>query len=100
MQAMNELDFTDVQHEICINPDEIAGYVIRRSPASRLHFNVFGVDHKEELLFCAASDIDFEAASAYVDALNKEYYPVVPSPTEAAFIEIGGESKVYNITAK
>lgn len=94
------MQYTNEETSIQINSDDIAGYIIRRSPTSRLLFNVFCVDRKEELLFCAASDIDFEAASAYVDALNKEHYPVVPSPTEAAFIEIGGESKVYNITAK
>ena len=83
-----------------INPDEIAGYIIQRSPTSHFLFNVYGVDSAGEYLFCAASDLDFEKATALVDAVNKEYYPVVPSPTEVAFVEIGGESKVYNITAK
>lgn len=99
-KGFETMDFTDEQNEICINPDEIAGYIIRRSNTSRLHFDIFGVNSESELLFCIASDVDFDKATSWVDALNKEYYPEVPTPTEAAFIEVGGESKVYNITAK
>lgn len=84
---------------IQIPPEQIAGYIFMRSPASHFLFNVFAVDSDGELLFCLASDLDFEKASSWVDALNREYYPVVPTPTETAFVEIGGESKVYNITA-
>ena len=83
-----------------INPDEIAGYVIHRSPASHFKFNVFAVDSDGDYIFCAASDLSLEEAQQKVDAVNKEYFPVVPSPTEVAFVEIGGESKVYNITTK
>ena len=83
-----------------INPDEIAGYILLRSPVDKFKFNVYAVSSEDELLFCAASDLDFEKASAWVEAINKEFYPVVESPTEVAFVEIGGESKVYNITAK
>ena len=83
-----------------INPDEIAGYIIQRSPASHFKFSVFAVDSDGDYLFCAASDLEFEKATALVDAVNKEYFPVVPSPTEATFIEVGGIYKVYNITEK
>ena len=83
-----------------IHPDEIAGYLIKRSPTDKFKFNCYAVDKEDELLFCAASDLDLDKASAWVEAINKEFYPVVPSPTEVAFVEIGGESKVYNITAK
>ena len=82
-----------------LDPSLIAGYVIQRSPTDKFKFNCHAVDKEDELLFCAASDLDFEKASAWVEAINKEFYPVVPSPTEVAFVEIGGESKVYNITS-
>lgn len=83
-----------------INPEDIAGYIIRRSCTSRLLFNVFGVSSDDELLFCAASDLSAEKAMAVVDALNEQYYPYVMTPTEATFIEVGGVEKVYNITSK
>ena len=82
---------------IQIDPSLIAGYILLRSPTDKFKFNVYATDKDNDLLFCAASDLDFEKASAWVEAINKEFYPVVPSPTETAFIEIGGESKVYNI---
>ena len=84
---------------IQIPPEQIAGYVFKRSPESHFKFNIFAVDYTGDFLFCYASAVDFEKASSWVDALNREYYPVVPTPTETAFVEIGGESKVYNITA-
>ena len=99
-KGFETMDFTDEQHEIQINPEDIAGYIIRRSPTSRLLFNVFCVDRKEELLFCAASDLSAEKAMAVVDALNEQYYPYVLTPTEAALVEVGGVEKVYNITSK
>ncbi len=83
-----------------LDPSLIAGYILLRSPTDKFKFNCYAVDKEDELLFCAASDLDFEKASAWVEAINKEFYPVVPSPTEVIFVEIGGESKVYNITTK
>lgn len=83
-----------------ISEDSIAGYSIARSPTDKNLFCIFAVDRNAERLFCAASDLTFEKASAMVEVVNQEYYPVAPTPTEAVFIEIGGESKVYNITAK
>ena len=85
---------------IQIPPELIAGYIIQRSPTNRNLFNVYAVSSSDDLIFCAASDLTFEKASAMVEVVNQEYYPAVPTPTEAVFIEIGGESKVYNITAK
>lgn len=66
-----------------INPEDIAGYIIRRSCTSRLLFNVFAVSSSDELLLCAASDLSAEKAMACVERLNEEYYPVVDTPTEA-----------------
>ena len=93
----NAMQNEDIQQ---IHPDEIAGYIIQRSPASNFLFDVFAVNHKGELLVCVESDLSLEEAQQKVDAVNKEYFPVVESPTETVFVEIGGESKVYNITAK
>ena len=83
-----------------LDPSLIAGYILLRSPTDKFKFNCYAVDKEDELLFCAASDLDFDKASAWVEAINKEFYPVVPSPTEATFIEVGGIYKVYNITEK
>ena len=95
-------EFNAMQNEetIQINPIEIAGYIIQRSPASNFLFDVFAVNHEGELLVCVESHLSLEEAQQKVDAVNKEYFPVVPSPTEATFIEVGGIYKVYNITEK
>lgn len=94
-------EFNAMNNEtIQVVPEQIAGYILLRSPIDKFKFNCYAVDRDNDLLFCAASDLDFEKASAWVEAINKEFHPVVPSPTEVAFVEIGGESKVYNITAK
>ena len=85
---------------IQISPEQIAGYTLLRSRVDKFKFNCYAVDKEDELLFCAASGLDSEEASTWAEAINKEFYPVVPSPTEVAFVEIGGESKVYNITTK
>ena len=92
----NVMQNEDIQQ---INPDEIAGYIIQRSPTNKALFNVFAVDDNYEPLFCVECDLSLEEAQQKVDAVNKEYFPVVPSPTEVTFVEIGGESKVYNITS-
>lgn len=93
-------NLADSDETIQIPPELIAGYIIQRSPMDKFKFNVYATDSDGDLLFCADSDLTFEKASAMVEVVNQEYYPVVPTPTEAVFIEIGGESKVYNITAK
>ena len=83
-----------------LDPSLIAGYILLRSPTDKLKFNVYATDKDNELLYCVASDLDFEKASTWAEAINKEFYPVVESPTETVFVEIGGISKVYNITSK
>lgn len=80
-----------------IPPEQIAGYIFMRSPTSHFKFNVYSVDFDGDLLFCLASDLDFEKASSWVDALNREYYPVVPTPTELAEIEIAGQKRIFNV---
>ena len=79
-----------------INPDEIAGYVIQRSLASHFKFSVFAVNSDGDYLFCAASDLEFEKATALVDAVNKEYFPVVPSPTELVTIQLENEQRIFS----
>ena len=80
-----------------INPDEIAGYIIQRSPASHFKFSVFAVDSDGDFLFCAASDLDFEKATALVDAVNKEYFPVLPTETELVEIQLAEEKRIFKV---
>ena len=91
-------EFNAVQNEDIqqINPDEIAGYVIQRSLASHFKFSVFAVNSDGDYLFCAASDLEFEKATALVDAVNKEYFPVVPSPTELVTIQLENEQRIFS----
>ena len=85
-----------IEDELQVNPALIAGYVIQRSPTSRFLFNVYGVDSDGDYLFCAASDLDFEKATSLVDAVNKEYFPVVPSPTELVTIQLENEQRIFS----
>ena len=89
----NAMQNEDIQQ---IHPDEIARYVIQRSPASHFKFSVFAVDSDGDYLFCAASDLDFDKATALVDAVNKEYFPVVPSPTELVTIQLENEQRIFS----
>ena len=89
----NAMQNEDIQQ---IHPDEIAGYIIQRSPASHFKFSVFAVDSDGDYLFCAASDLDFDKATALVDAVNKEYFPVVPSPTELVTIQLENEQRIFS----
>ena len=98
-KVVNAMKYSIDETEV-IPSELVAGYIIQRSPTDKFKFNIYATDFEGDLLFCEASDLTFEKASAMVEVVNQEYYPVVPSPTEAVFIEIGGESKVYNITAK
>lgn len=80
-----------------INPDEIAGYIIQRSPASHFKFSVFAVDSDGDYLFCAASDLEFEKATALVDAVNEEYYSIVPTETELVEIQLAEEKRIFKV---
>ena len=82
---------------IQIDPSLIAGYILLRSPTDKFKFNCYAVDKEDELLFCAASDLDFEKASAWVEAINKEYYPVVPTPTEIVELELVGQNRIFKV---
>ena len=85
------------EETIQINLDEIAGYIIQRSPASHFKFSVFAVDSDGDYLFCAASDLEFEKATSLVDAVNKEYFPVVPTETELVEIQLAEEKRIFKV---
>jgi hypothetical protein len=79
-----------------LDPSLIAGYILLRSPTDKFKFNCYAVDKEDELLFCAASDLDFEKASAWVEAINKEYFPVVPTETELVEIQLENEQRIFS----
>ena len=89
----NAMQNEDIQQ---IHPDEITGYVIQRSPTSHFKFNAYAVNSEGDYLFCAASDLDFEKATTLVDAVHKEYFPVVPSPTELVTIQLENEQRIFS----
>ena len=80
-----------------IHPDEITGYVIQRSPASNFLFDVFAVNHEGELLVCVECDLSLEEAQQKVDAVNKEYFPVVPTETELVEIQLAEEKRIFKV---
>jgi len=84
MTRIQDVDFNEVSaYNITeINPEDIAGYIIQRSPTSNFLFNAYAVSQDDELLFCAASDLSFEKAMAFVEAINQEHYPTILSPTD------------------
>ena len=92
-------EFNAVQNEDIqqINPDEIAGYILFRSPTDKFKFNVYATDRDNELLFCVASDLDFEKASAWVEAINKEFHTVVPTETELVEIQLAEEKRIFKV---
>ena len=90
----NVMQNEDIQQ---IHPDEIAGYLIKRSPTNKALFNVFAVDDNYEPLFCVESDLSLEEAQQKVDAVNKEYFPVVPTETELVEIQLAEEKRIFNV---
>lgn len=82
---------------INIDPSLIAGYILLRSPTDKFKFNCYAVDKEGELLFCAASDLDFDKASAWLEAINKEFYPVVPTETELVEIQLAEEKRIFKV---
>lgn len=85
------------EETIQIDPSLIAGYILLRSPTDKFKYNVLAVDANGKLLFAAATDLSFEQASAMVDAVNQEYYPVVPTPTEIVEIELVGQNRIFKV---
>ena len=90
----NAMQNEDIQQ---IHPDEIAGYIVQRSPTSHFKFNAYAVNSDGDYLFCAASDLDFEKATSLVDAVNKEYFPVVPTETELVEIQLAEEKRIFKV---
>ena len=90
----NAMQNEDIQQ---IHPDEIAGYLIKRSPANKALFNVFAVDDNYEPLFCVECDLSLEEAQQKVDAVNKEYFPVLPTETELVEIQLAKEKRIFKV---
>ena len=82
---------------IQIDPSLIAGYILLRSPTDKFKFNVYATDKDNDILFCAASDLDFEKASTWVEAINKEFYPVLPTETELVEIQLAEEKRIFKV---
>ena len=80
-----------------IHPDEIAGYVIQRSPASNFLFDVFAVNQEGGLLVCVENDLSLEEVQQRVDAVNKEYFPVLPTETELIEIQLAEEKRIFKV---
>ena len=85
------------EETINIDPAQIAGYILLRSPTDQFKFNCYAVDSEGDYLFCAASDLDFEKATALIDAVNKEYYPVLPTETELVEIQLAEEKRIFKV---
>ena len=85
------------EETINIDPAQIAGYIIQRSPASNFLFDVFAVNQEGELLVCVESDLSLEEAQQKVDAVNKEYFPVVPTETELVEIQLAEEKRIFKV---
>lgn len=92
----NQQNLIDSDETIQIPPELITGYILLRSPTDRFKFNVYATDSDGYLLFCAASDLTFEKASAMVEVVNQEHFPIVPSPTELVEVEIANEKRIFN----
>lgn len=90
----NVMQNEDIQQ---IHPDEIAGYLIKRSPTNKALFNVFAVDDNYGPLFCVESDLSLEEAQQKVDAVNKEYFPVLPTETELVEIQLAEEKRIFKV---
>lgn len=52
--------------------DSITGYTLRRSLSSFRLVDVVAVNAKGEMLTVVESDMEFDTASAFVEALNKD----------------------------
>ena len=85
------------EETINIDPAQIAGYILLRSPTDKFKFNCYAVDSDGDYIFCAASDLDFEKAAALLDAVNKEYYPVLPTETELVEIQLAEEKRIFKV---
>ena len=85
------------EETINIDPAQIAGYLIKRSPTNEGLFNVFAVDDNYEPLFCVECDLSLEEAQQKVDAVNKEYFPVVPTETELVEIQLAEEKRIFKV---
>ena len=82
---------------IQIDPSLIAGYILLRSRVDKFKFNCYAVDKEDVILFCAASGLDSEEASTWAEAINKEFYPVMPTETEIVEIQLAEEKRIFKV---
>ena len=82
---------------IQISPEQIAGYILLRSRVDKFKFNCYAVDKEDVILFCAASGLDSEEASTWAEAINKEFYPVMPTETEIVEIQLAEEKRIFKV---
>lgn len=78
-----------------ISEDEVAGFTIKRSLEDISLFDVFAVDKEGNMLYCAEVDLDFDTASACVEAANSTF-PVEPTILELVEIEMNGDKRIFN----
>lgn len=55
-----------------LNPMQISGYTIRRSPTDYKLFNVYAVDEHDNLLYTASTDVDADQAIEDCEQLTKD----------------------------
>jgi hypothetical protein len=80
-----------------ISEDEVAGFTISRSLDNKMEFDVFAVDKNGQVLYVADINLDFDTATAYVEAANSTF-PVEPTILELVEIEMNGDKRFFNAT--
>lgn len=53
-----------------VNPEQIVGFKLYRSPSNQRLFNVVAYGKKEELLAVVETDLQFDEAAELVEVLN------------------------------
>lgn len=82
-----------------INPEDIKGFRVVRSPVNNLKYNVYAVDEYGVLLVVIATDKSFEDATAMTQALNTSY-DEVPLPVIYETVEVemkDGSKRFYQV---
>ncbi len=78
-----------------IDPSEVAGFTLSRSLDNNLEFDVFAVDKNGQVLYVADINLDFDTATAWVEAANSTF-PVQPTILELVEIEMNGDKRFFN----
>lgn len=78
-----------------IDPSEVAGFTLSRNLDNNLEFDVFAVDKNGQVLYVADINLDFDTATAWVEAANSTF-PVEPTILELVEIEMNGDKRFFN----